>query len=217
MTGLLDKDLRILLQRRQGLWLFAAIAVIMSFTTTGAFTIGYTCFFVLVLSVSTISYDEFDNGYAFLMTLPITSKIYIAEKYFLCIISGCVGWLFSVAVCMVANAFRHVEILPKETLMEAVVLLPVIFLLMELMIPIQIKFGAEKSRVVLIAIMGICGISVLGIKKAAEVLPLPTDSIMGVLDKISDVQVVCGLIILMIAGCVISYGISLKIMNNKEY
>lgn len=37
--------------------------------------------FRAMIAVGTLSYDETDNGLAFLMTLPVDRKTYVREKY----------------------------------------------------------------------------------------------------------------------------------------
>ena len=88
---------------------------------------------------------------------------------------------------------------------------------MDLMIPVQMKFGAEKSRIVMIAVMGIVGILVIGVKKAAETLDLPVDSIMEKIQGISDAQMIAGCVVIAIAATLLSMAISVKIMNGKEF
>ena len=217
MAGLFDKDLRILLQRKKTIVIFLALAIILGFSTGGTFVVGYTSFCFLILSVSTISYDEFDNGYSFLMTLPITRRTYVLEKYLLCSISGAVAWIFSVVVCILENQYKQPGMITGELLMEAAVLFPIVLILMSLMIPIQIKYGSEKSRVVLIAVMGIAGVVVIGMKKAAEALNLRLDSLVEKLQSITDMQMLIGCIVVTIAAVLLSFAISTRIMENKEF
>ena len=150
MAGLFDKDLRILLQRKQAIVIFLAIAVILGFSTGGTFVVGYTTFCILILAVSTISYDEFDNGFSFLMTLPITRQSYVVVKYILCSICGVVAWIFSVVVCICENQYKQVTVVTEDLLMEAAIMLPIVLFIMDIMIPVQIKYGSEKSRIVMI-------------------------------------------------------------------
>ena len=51
-----------------------------SFTEDVSFPLGFLTFALSLFTLSTISYDEFDNGYAFLFTLPITPSGLCAGK-----------------------------------------------------------------------------------------------------------------------------------------
>ena len=217
MAGLFDKDLRILLQRKQAIVIFLAIAVILGFSTGGTFVVGYTTFCILILAVSTISYDEFDNGFSFLMTLPITRQSYVVEKYILCSICGVVAWIFSVVVCICENQYKQVTVGTEDLLMEAAIMLPIVLFIMDIMIPVQIKYGSEKSRIVLISVMGIVMIVGIGVKKAVEMLDLPLESLFEKLQSITEVQVLVGSIIFIIVATLLSFAISYRIMNNKEF
>lgn len=217
MAGLFDKDLRILLQRKQAILLFLAIAVVLGFSTGGTFVVGYTAICFLMLSVGTISYDEFDNGYSFLMTLPITRRTYILEKYLLSGVCGIVAWIVSVVICICESFFQKAAVVTEDFLVEAAAILPVVFLIMCMMIPVQIKYGAEKSRVVLVAVMGIAVVGGIGIKKAVELLNLPLDAVLEKMYTITDVQILVGLVVLTIAAMLLSFAISVRIMNHKEF
>ena len=200
MAGLFYKDLKILLQRKQAIVIFLAIAVILGFSTGGTFVVGYTTFCILILAVSTISYDEFDNGFSFLMTLPITRQSYVVEKYILCSICGVVAWIFSVVVCICENQYKQVTVVTEDLLMEAAIMLPIVLFIMDIMIPVQIKYGSEKSRIVLISVMGIVMIVGIGVKKAVEMLDLPLESLFEKLQSITEVQVLVGSIIFIIVA-----------------
>ena len=217
MAGLFYKDLKILLQRKQAIVIFLAIAVILGFSTGGTFVVGYTTFCILILAVSTISYDEFDNGFSFLMTLPITRQSYVVEKYILCSICGVVAWIFSVVVCICENQYKQVTVVTEDLLMEAAIMLPIVLFIMDIMIPVQIKYGSEKSRIVLISVMGIVMIVGIGVKKAVEMLDLPLESLFEKLQSITEVQVLVGSIIFIIVATLLSFAISYRIMNNKEF
>ena len=50
MAGLIEKDIRILLQRKQVIVLFMVIAIILGFSMGGTFVVGYTTFCILILA-----------------------------------------------------------------------------------------------------------------------------------------------------------------------
>ncbi len=79
MLGLIEKDLRLTLTRTQTLLLFFIMTLVMGITIGGSFLISYPAIIAVITAVGTISYDEFDNGFAFLMTLPFDRKL---NRYF---------------------------------------------------------------------------------------------------------------------------------------
>ena len=84
MKGLFVKDLKLMMSQKNFLLLILAIVIgMMIFTDDVIFPLGFLSFTVSLFTVGTISYDDFDNGNAFLFTLPITRNHYVSEKYFL--------------------------------------------------------------------------------------------------------------------------------------
>ena len=72
MKGLLIKDFYIAMQNRIFLYLTGAIVVAMVFMPGGSveFMIPYLAFMLVTDALSTISYDEFDNGYTLSQRWP---------------------------------------------------------------------------------------------------------------------------------------------------
>ena len=57
------------------------IAVLLAVVTGNTFfIISYMTFVASLFTLTSISYDEFDNGNAFLFSLPITRRMYVKEK-----------------------------------------------------------------------------------------------------------------------------------------
>ena len=101
MRGLLQKDFCLLLQRSKVLLVMLGVGFLMGFSTEGtSFVIGYMTMLCAILAIGTISYDEFDNGYPFLLTLPITKKTYVYSKYVFCLLTNLVGWVISIVILM---------------------------------------------------------------------------------------------------------------------
>ena len=82
MKGLLIKDFMLLKNQKSFFIIIVAAAIGMStLMENSSFIIGYIAVIGSLFTLSTIRYDEFDNGNAFLYTLPITRKDYVYEKY----------------------------------------------------------------------------------------------------------------------------------------
>ena len=81
MTGLLVKDFKLMATQKNFFLVILLIVIgMISFTEDVSFPLGFLTFALSLFTLSTISYDEFDNGYAFLFTLPITRVGYVLEK-----------------------------------------------------------------------------------------------------------------------------------------
>ena len=100
MKGLLMKDFQ--LMKNQGKILIAIFVVNAAFGVfadgNSSFLTAYFTIFLALFTTSTISYDEYDSGYLFLFTLPISRKGYVTGKYVFGILSVPVAWCFGMAV-----------------------------------------------------------------------------------------------------------------------
>ena len=208
MLGLMRKDLCLLLQRSRALAIMVGVGVIIGFSTDGGFLMGYLTMISAILSIGTISYDEFDNGYPFLLTLPVTRRSYVTAKYLFCLLGVLAGWAAASVIfagcCLVkGEGFRMAQ------LTEALAFLPVAGLMTAVMLPLQLKYGAEKSRLALAVLAGVVvALGYVGVK----LFPGLPDSLSGVSDAVFGAALVC----LCIAALAVSFCCSLGIMNQKE-
>lgn len=215
MLGLLVKDLRLALTRKYALLIILVIALIMGTSMEGPFIIGYVTMIALMLAVGTIIYDEMDNGYDFMMTMPLTRKTYVREKYLFCLLSALVAWLVGAILTCAAYIIRQNTSALLEDIPISLVLIPVLFILPAVMIPLQLKLGAERSRIATYIIFGfIAGLIFMG-KKLLDESDL-TPEIETTLNSISSVALIA-----IIAFCLlvafISYLFSVRIMMKKEF
>ena len=73
MKGLLIKDFKLMKMQRNFFFVIVMISVGQAlFSDSLSVPIGFATFVFPLFTLSTISYDEFDNGNAFLFSLPIT-------------------------------------------------------------------------------------------------------------------------------------------------
>lgn len=159
MKGLLEKDLRLMISRKQSILIFIVASIFVAFTMEGSFVVSYLTMLFTVIAISTLSYDEYDNGFAFLMTLPFSRKTYVREKYIFTLFAEITAWIVSVILYYAVNMIKGVRL---DLLSEAPVLLmylPLLFLMACMMLPIQFRFGAEKSRTAYFIVIG--GLAVL--------------------------------------------------------
>ena len=85
MKGLLVKDYLMLSAQRRFMLLALIMMIVISVSANnGSFVIGYCAFMGALMGTNSISYDEYNHGYSFLMTLPFTRKEYVLEKFIFC-------------------------------------------------------------------------------------------------------------------------------------
>ena len=211
MLGMMRKDLCLLLQRSRAMLMMAGVGIIIGFSTDGSFMIGYLTMISARLTIGTISYDEFDNGYLFLLTLPVTRRSYVTAKYIFCFLGDLVGWAAASVIyagCCLAKGAG----LGMEQLAAALVFLPVVGLMSAVMLPLQLKYGAEKSRLALAVLFG--GIGVLG-ALGMKLFPGLPDTLRA-FPEISGAALGVAALGAVVAAVALSYWISLGIMEKKE-
>lgn len=220
MRGLLEKDMRLTLTRKQTLFIFFILALVMGVSMDGTFIIGYLTMLATIVAVGTVSYDEFDNGLAFLMTLPFERKTYVKEKYLFCLIMAAAAWCIGLVLYGIGNAVRHNGAALLEELPMLVSLIPALFLAAAIMIPLQLKYGSEKSRVVLFLIFGIIAVVILGGRTLFGGDGNPGNPLAGLAKMLDAMSPAVVLLVIVLVCAVIScasYLWSVRIMEEKEF
>lgn len=217
MRGLIEKDLRLSLARRQTLLIFSVMALIMGVSMDGTFLVGYLTMLGSIIAVGTISYDEFDNGYAFLMTLPFERKTYVAEKYLFSLFMDTAAWCAGALIYCAGSLIRRSGGNPFGDLPMLLSLIPVLFLSVSVFIPLLLKYGSEKSRVALFLVFGVMALAVFG---GRQVLSGREQMVAG-LERTLDSLPKAFILLILTAACgvlsFISYLCSVRIMEKKEF
>ncbi|SDB11346.1 ABC-2 transporter permease [Butyrivibrio sp. INlla16] len=216
MRGLIEKDLRLTLVRKQTLIIFLVMAIVMGLSNNGAFLIAYLTMLALVVGTGSISYDEYDNGFPFLMTLPFDRKTYVREKYVFSLIAAVAAWCFGALVFAVMDMVRNNGAgLSEIPMMTAVI--PSMYLATAIIVPLQLKFGAEKSRIALFVIFGIVAVLAIGSSSFLADSVNPFVSVINILHDLPGAVTILILIAVCALVTAISYLCSVRIMENKEF
>lgn len=218
MKGLLVKDFKLLLLRQSFFLLILAIAIgMMVVTDDVTFPLGFLTFVVSLFTLSTISYDDFDNGNAFLFTLPITRNSYVLEKYCLGLLLGFLAWILATASGAIAMVFKGTLAI-TDFMMIALIILPVMIAMQAIMIPFQLKFGGEKGRIAMLGAFGALAVIALMIVKGAKaVFNIDLIHVYNTLPAVSMSMLAAIAVMAALVLLLISMKISLSIMNKKEF
>lgn len=219
MKGLLIKDYQLLKENTTLLLvviLIGSIFVITQGSDSAYFLVSFVTLIVSMLVVTTISYDDFDHGNAFLMTLPITRSVYVREKYLLGIVMSAGGWLLSSAVATIIAMQGSAAMNWTEWLLTLSMFLMIAVLLVSVMIPVQLKFGGDKGRIAMIGcVLGAMLIGI-GVIQAMEYLHLDYMALLDSLFALSMVWLMTIVLVILVVCMSISYLISLKVMLRKQ-
>ena len=215
MKGLLMKDLAFVkLQAKSMILIFLLVVFMLLQGSNFEFVIVYANIIFTMFVVTTINYDYFENGCAFLMTLPISRKMYVSEKYVLAFLAAACGLVADVIFMLIAHFLKEEYVFGIDNLIFALAYVLGSLVFVALMLPIELKYGPEKARIAMIVVVAIIfagvfvftGIGPFDLSGATtKLLSLEKIVLLG----ISGVAVVIAL------G--ISYLISCRIMEKKEF
>ena len=166
---------------------------------------------------STISYDEMNHGRTFLFTLPITRSMYVSSKYVTGIVICLAAWGLSVVFTGAAMAAGRISSSWEEWLLSCVMFLGVGFLFDALMIPIQLKFGADRGRIVLLVVMLGCVFLGMTAGNMIQKMQLDVSGPVAFLNGLSPVGLGLLAAVVVLAALAISWLISMGIMRKKEF
>ena len=156
MRGLLMKDLELIkINMKMYLAVFLiGIIYLVAQENGSTFFVAYAIFVSIGVSVGTISYDGYHHGMKFLMTLPVTKKQYVQSKYLLSF-----GFAVLVSVISLLLGMIRIQISGKQEaedlLISAGTALVISCIILCGMIPLRLKYEAEKSRIVMVAVVAV--------------------------------------------------------------
>ena len=222
MKGMLIKDFRLLKNQGKSLLLMLlVVAIFMNFITDvgPAFIVGYITIIFSLFTATTISYDEFDNCYLFLMTLPITRKKYVNEKYVFALLSIACTWVLGTVLgTILLLAQPAVEMNAADWLGSCIGYIFAAWICVSIMLPIRLKFYSEKSRYANFIMIAVVFIAAFLVSSVIDYLPvsiveagkewfygLSAGGVLGIAGGITA------------AAVIISYLCSRHIMAKKEF
>ncbi len=211
MKGLVLKDLYSVKKYLRQYVLFFAVFTVVGIMLKMPAYIGFLgAFYGMSLFISTFNTDEFFHWEAYVLTGPLSRRDLVKGKYVLMILlmgsAAVIAILGELAVCVIT------KLSVTENFAAGLSMMIYIFLMMSVVIPLIYKFGSEKARTSMILIFVVPVVSVALIGKIAG-----TENVNEFLEHISWPAVAVGAVILCIMALILSYIISLKIIEKKEF
>lgn len=209
MIGLIKKDLLMIKNNYKNIIIVLAIYIFYSFQ------FEMNMYFLLplmglMICISTINYDDFNNWHTYAVSLPQGKSGVIKSKYITTISVILLLSIFSLLIDIIIGNFKG-DLLIEESFGVCTGALFAMIFLMSILFPILFKYGAEKGRIAMISIgLGIFGLVML-VSKVIQ-LEIPKNLII-IFDLYSPIIIIVSSI-LMIA---VSYIVSKKIYLKKEF
>lgn len=158
MKALLMKDLRTLKNERRVWVSIIGVSVLFGVLFQNwYFMMGYIMFGLSMIARTMYQYDVADQGIVYLMTLPITRKEYVKEKYLLSLMSICIGGILSMILTKIGMLFTPDQADSNQEIFSAFLgILAVALVLQAIIFPVELKYDVSKSRIIiLLLVMGI--------------------------------------------------------------
>lgn len=218
MKGLLIKDFKLL--KNQKYFLLALLVISIVFLVKGEdteFVLSYVGAMCSILILNTIAYDEYDNGMGYLFTFPIRRKDYVLEKYVFGILITSAALAAAGFSAFLLSAADYLQGDTAEILFSILLNMIVMILLQAMLIPIQLKFGSEKSRLVMMIVIfgGIAAGSVL--VKAAKMFSPGISKITGYFAQAGIAVIIAAACVLAAVILAVSYSVSIAVMNRRQF
>ena len=217
MKGLLLKDLYNLSSYKTSLLIMVIIVGVIGFSQENFINLIPIMLTTMLgmMALSTFSYDEIAKSDKYVLSLPVSKKEMVKEKYLLTVLANLIGVTVSVLLC-VAVSYLVKKQSPDITILLASSIGAIfgISLVQCIQIPSVYKWGAERGRIqmflLVICVMGIIG----GIGYF-----LLKSGIVGNIEEILKVITSYGMVLLIfftIVMYIVSYWIAYHIYQKKE-
>lgn len=217
MKALFIQDIRYMLTQKSFLVLIALVGIVLALTQNDnyIFVIGYLGFMGMITGMMSLTMDDQSNGLTFLFSLPIDRRVYVREKYIFIVLMGVSFSIFATALCLLFRMFAEYKAPLDEILATSLGTLFVMLLFVCFMLPLQLKFGAERARLASFIAIGLffAAVIVAGlVVNFADALPF----IQAFL-SLSPVALT-GIAVAFLIVCLrISYSASLRIILRREF
>ena len=218
MKGLLIKDIKLMLGQKKFFVVVVGMGIFFALSNGNPLSgVSYITMLLSTFTLSTISYDEFDNGMAFLMTLPIERKTYALEKY---VFAGLVSLLSAIVTSLLAFLYGMITDVPvnmTEVIGVACAIVLISWLMLSVTIPLQIKFGSEKGRIAMIVTIGMIFGAAYVLAKGLNSSGADMTDVIAFLTSLEVWQLALGALLVTVLVLLVSYAVCVRIINKKEY
>ncbi len=226
MKGLLIKDFKIVLGQKKLFLIAVLFGAFFAYSNEDVtFAATYIVILMSMLSLTTISYDDINGGMSFLLSLPITRKLYVKEKYIFTALNLLISCVVSIIVCILLGKLFGFDINSSTIIATTAGSTVGVGLMLSVNIPIELKYGVEKSRTaIFLSVAAIAVVLLGGYKLLTEVFHVDLKGVaFDILSKLpsneiaQDIIISGVLLVALVIILAISYSFSYKIIKSKEY
>ncbi|MGN0968379.1 MAG: ABC-2 transporter permease [Oscillospiraceae bacterium] len=215
MNGLLLKELLILKRGWKPYAFLIAFYTVFSFMDDPTFFSGMMALILLMLPMSSFSADELARWDGFAAALPGGRRAVVRAKYqFLFLAFGGAFVLSCLINLVISFAVREENGTFPELVVAALACTAVCLLIDCIFYPLLFRYGSQKSRI-LLAVVFAAVFAVFGM--GAVIFSFNGGSPLDLLTGVSPFAAAAGAVVLIAAAVVISYRVSCRIYEKKEF
>lgn len=223
MKGLLIKDMKLIFYNIRMIVALIVISIFLLLSSNTAERYGFIISYLTVVSflfvLSSVSYDDFDHGLSFLMTLPVSRKTYVREKYCFGLLSGIAGWIFAVLLCLIfafVGGADPVDVLGADLISTGIMIYILLSFILSITLPVQLKFGGDNGKIFIVLVIGALFVIGYALNKIAAGFGVNLEEWIDRLLTLNVISFTLILGVLALIALFVSYLISNKIMRNKQ-
>lgn len=151
MIGLIKKDLLVIKSNLKTTAFILIIFLLMTLKNQSDFSF-FPIFLVIMLAISTFSYDEYNNWNSYAITLPGGRTNIIRAKYITALI---LVLLSALVVCTITtiSVFTNNNFELNNFLSEIFLIILIVTIIISITYPIIFKLGIEKGRITVFALI----------------------------------------------------------------
>lgn len=218
MTGLILKDILVMRKTLKTYLLFlvfyAAMALFGVFSLN--FVVAFIQVIVIMLPISAFAYDERAKWDRYAMALPVGRRSVVAARYLFVLLMLLISSIVGLSVGVALSIFN-----PSNSMMEylstVLVSLGVGLLIADIILPLNYKLGPERARPYLYAVIFLPVIAAFGAAKLGLLDGLPNLSVLDQMTELSVLGLFSLIPVAALAGLGVSFLISCRIVEQKEF
>lgn len=202
MKGLILKDFINLKAQGKVVFMIFAIYIVLGIAGGNREMFSFVITLLMVmLPVTALAYDERSKWDKYALTMPISRQDLVLSKYLLGLILASSAFSLNLILQMLAGAEDFGDVLPFSLGLFGAGLL-----ILAILLPLNFKFGVEKSRLLIMMVFFLPAAAIMILVKAGVVLSIP--------DNLDALAVYAGIGVVL--AFLASMAISVRIMNRKE-
>ena len=170
MAGLLLKDLLSLKKQAIAYGAVAVFYVFLAIADGNAMFFGWMLVLLsIMMPLTAVAFDERAKWDKYALTMPVSRTQLVLSKYILSYIL--IG--IAVTIYIVFSALYGMNIFAKESLLLYAAMIGIAVFFISLLMPAIVKFGTEKARIYMLAIVMVPTLLVMMIAKSG--VPMPSE------------------------------------------